>query len=284
MNDGTLSSLYVYGRRALEGSPDFCGDASVDAMALLAAASGMDRGRLLAEMRSAPGDGVAERYRSFVRRRADGEPFAYITGEREFMSLPFYVERGCLVPRPETELLVEHALGLGLSGDSRVLDMCSGGGCIAVSVAFHAPGCLVAASDVSGRAVALAKRNAERNGVSDRIEFFCGDLFDPLPAGRKFDVILSNPPYIGVGEEVQDSVRKYEPFEALFSDDDGMALTGRIVGEAPLWLSPGGVLAVEINSSRGAAVSELFRASGFSDVSVKRDYSGLDRIVSGFYK
>jgi len=225
------------------------------------------------------------RYRELHQRRRAGEPVAYLLVVREFYGRPFRVDRRVLIPRPDTEILVEVALERTrlLSLSARVLDMCTGSGCVAVSLARERPTSLVIASDVSPDALAVAAENALRLGAYN-VGFVLSDLFAGLRPGKdRFDVITANPPYIAREEipTLSVDIRAYEPTLALDGGGDGLAVLERIAAGAPAFLAPGGVLAVEIGSEQGQAVRDLFAAAGFSDIEVRRDYGGLDRVVSG---
>lgn len=212
-----------------------------------------------------------------LRRREQKEPLAYILGERSFMGLSFFVRPGVLIPRQETELLVEQALSkMRMEGLQRVLDLCTGSGCIAVSLA-KLGGAEVCASDISPEALEVAAINAQRQQVE--VRFVKSDLFENLP--ERYDLITANPPYItraayaGLSPEVRD----YEPRLALLGGEDGLDLYRRITREAPRHLRAGGYLAQEIGYDQAEAVAGLLHAQGFSQVQLERDYAGLDRIV-----
>ncbi len=225
------------------------------------------------------------RYRELHQRRRAGEPVAYLLGVREFYGRTFRVDRRVLIPRPDTEILVEVALERTrhLSLSARALDLCTGSGCVAVSLARERPTSRVLATDVSPDALAVAGENALRLGAYN-LGFVLSDLFAALRPGHDcFDVITANPPYIAKGEipTLSVDIRAYEPSLALDGGGDGLAILERIVASASAFLAPGGALAVEIGSEQGAAVRTLFAAAGFSGVEVRHDYGGLDRVVSG---
>jgi release factor glutamine methyltransferase len=259
---------------------------AADAGVLLCHAAGCDRAYLYAHAGQQLESAARERYEAYLHQRAGGMPVQYITGHCGFLSLDFEVGPEALVPRPETELLVETAAGmLAASGrSSTVLDVGTGSGCIAVCMAYLLKDCRVAAVDVSGAALALARRNAARNGVSDRIEFINCDLFGGL-SGRRFDAILSNPPYIRSGDilKLQREVRDFEPHEALDGGPDGLAFYRRIIGESPGHLNRQGLLAFEVGRDQAAAVAELMRRC-YTDIGIFRDLAGIDRVVVGKLK
>lgn len=249
----------------------------LSAEVLLAHTLGCDRVRLYLDFDKPIGEAELARYRQLVKRRADGEPTSYLTGTREFYARTFSVDARVLVPRPETELLVEAALA-ALPDAGTVLDLCTGSGCIAIAVALERPTARVLASDVSSGALAVARDNAARLGA--RVEWMEGDLFAPLDGGLRFDVIVSNPPYVpraeipGLSREV-----RREPALALDGGEDGLALVRRLVpGAAPL-LRPGGTLLVEIHESHGEVVPRLCREAGFVEAQLHRDLAGLPRFV-----
>ena len=260
-----------------------CDEPRREAEVLLGAALGRSRAWLLAN----PGEVIldceaTDRYEAFVTRRARGEPVAYLLGEKEFWSLPLRVGPGVLVPRPETELVVERALGhLPPDRDLDVLDLASGSGAIALAVASERPRCRVVATDVAPAAVEATRENALRLGLGDRVAVLQGAWFNPL-AGHRFDLIASNPPYIAADDARVDSgVRRYEPAEALFSGPTGLEALQVISAGAPKHLRPGGWLVVEHGDTQGAAVRALFTAAGFEDVRTFPDLSGLERCTEG---
>ena len=260
-----------------------CDEPRREAEVLLGAALGRSRAWLLANPDEVILDCEAtDRYEAFVTRRAHGEPVAYLLGEKEFWSLPLRVGPGVLVPRPETELVVERALEhLPADRDLDVLDLASGSGAIALAIASERPRCRVVATDVAPAAVDATHENALRLGVGCRVAVLQGAWFDPF-AGRRFDLIASNPPYIAADDaRVEPGVRCYEPAGALFSGPTGLEALQVIAAGAPLHLRPGGWLVVEHGDTQGAAVHALFTAAGFDDVRTFRDLSGLERCTEG---
>ena len=216
-----------------------------------------------------------QRFFSMLERRLKHEPVQYITGEQEFCGIKFHVRPGVLIPRPETELLAE-AVFRSASG-KRVLDLCTGSGCIAVTVAKLGSPSFVAAADCSEAALKIAKENAALQDAE--ISFFCGDLFEPVEG--TYDIIVSNPPYIksGIIRELMTEVRDFEPELALDGKADGLYFYRRICAEAKEYLNPGGRLMFEIGYDQGTEVSELLITEGYTGVEVKQDYAGLDRMV-----
>lgn len=364
-----------FGRQGVE-SPRLCAEL------LLAHAMGCPRIRLYTQYEAVPGPDVLERYREAVKAAAAGTPIAYLTGVKEFFSLEFEVTPDVLIPRPETEILVErtirllrdseagghaapgaeaaggqvalgaeHAAGAQVApgaGDAaaaeettgaegtagvqapagesarlsgrntthRILDLGTGSGCIAVALAKNLPDAALFASDISEAAVNVARRNAARHGVAERIEFRVGDLFAPWEATREgpaeanvslqrergptddtgaarpgsatarpgsalFDVIVSNPPYVATapGTPVAENVRKYEPHAALFAGPDGLDVIRRIIAEAPRWLAPNGHLLMEMAFDQAHKVCGLLNSSHWQHVTTYRDAAGYERVV-----
>lgn len=261
--------------------------ARLDAELLLGHVLGVDRIRLIVDSARPLEERELTAYRELIKRRRRGEPIAYIRGEREFYGLTFKVDQRVLVPRPDTETLVETALqrtkDRSLYG--RALDLCTGSGCVAIAFAKSRPTWRVTGSDISPHALAVARDNAERLGAVFNTSLVEGDLFAALPSGARFDLITGNPPYIARPEiaELQIDVRDFEPRLALDGGEDGLDLVRRIVEQAPEFLEPGGVLALEIGFGQASAVAELFAARGFREVVRDRDYAGIERIVSGAY-
>ncbi|AEI68384.1 peptide chain release factor N(5)-glutamine methyltransferase [Corallococcus macrosporus] len=222
-------------------------------------------------------------YRALIERRMAGEPTQYLTGVREFYNRPFKVDARVLIPRPETELLVEAALRmLPRDAPGRALDVCTGSGCIAISLAAERPQATVTATDLSPDACALARENAQALGVADRVTVLQGDLFAPVPAGERFQVVVSNPPYIASGEipGLSAEVRR-EPKLALDGGPDGLVAVRRVVTGARQWLEPGGLLAMEIGEDQGPAVLEFLRAAGYADARVEKDLERRERMAFG---
>jgi release factor glutamine methyltransferase len=210
-------------------------------------------------------------YGALLDRRTAGEPVAYLTGRKEFYSLDLLVTPDVLVPRPETEMLVDRVIDLR---PDRLLDLGTGSGCVAVACAVHLPGCEVTATDVSGKALAVARRNAERHRV--RIRFLEGDLYGALPAGERFDVIASNPPYVRAAEAAR--VATHEPLLALDGGPSGVTLLARVIEGAPGALASRGTLLCEIGEDQEAAALSLAR-NRFASAAVARDLAGEPRLL-----
>jgi len=223
-------------------------------------------------------------YRQAIQRRAAREPTQYITQKQEFWSLEIEVNPSVLIPRPETELIVEAALDL--LGDTRqkILDLCTGSGAIAVAVALERPAAHIVATDASGEALRVAKRNAMRHKVSDRIAFVAMDLFNGFsPSRAAFDLIVSNPPYIGEDEfcDLAPEIENYEPQMALRGGGPkGMEIVRKILQDAPLYMKPAGVILLEVGQGQAEILQdELTGNRNFEDVHITRDYSGIPRIL-----
>jgi release factor glutamine methyltransferase len=217
-------------------------------------------------------------------RRARREPLAYILGTRPFFGLTLRVTPDVLIPRPETELLVEAALAeIARTGAQRVVDAGTGSGAIAVAIAAHAPQMRLLATDIFPAALVVARENAAACGVADRVAFFEGDLLEPVAALAPFDIIVSNPPYIAPEEiaRLEPEVRDYEPPVALGTHPDPLHFHRRLSLEATPLLTPGGLLAVEIGLGQADAVRGLWRAAGLEEVMVTADLAGIPRVVAG---
>ncbi|MGL6074074.1 MAG: peptide chain release factor N(5)-glutamine methyltransferase [Fimbriiglobus sp.] len=221
-------------------------------------------------------------FKALIQRRADGCPTAYITGTRDFYLLAFEVNPAVLIPRPDTEMLILAAAdALKSHPNPRILDLGTGSGCIAVSLAHQTKTSQITAIDISVEALEVARRNAETHHVSNRIAFLQGDLFAPLPAEAKFELIVSNPPYIAPAEieTLSHEVKDYEPRLALDGGPDGLDFYRRIAATANAFLAPGGTVLVEIGHNQGDAVPTLFREAGYADVKLKKDLSQRPRVV-----
>jgi len=223
-------------------------------------------------------------YKALHQRRRSGEPVAYLLGVREFFGRTFRVDRRVLVPRPDTETLVDVALARThrVSLCARVLDLCTGSGCVAISLARERPTTRVLGVDISEDALTLACENALRLGAVNA-GFLRSDLFSALPPAARFDLITANPPYIPDGDipGLMPDVRDYEPRIALAGGTDGLDLVRRIVTEAPARLEVGGLLAVEVGAGQAPDVAALFEHAGFQEITRMRDLGGHERVVSG---
>lgn len=248
-----------------------------EARLLLAEALGLPIEALIAHPQRTVEDASARRFADLCARRVQGEPIAYLIGEKEFYGRSFTVSPAVLVPRPETELLVQVALQrLRAESAQRVLDLGTGSGCIAITLALECPAATVVAIDRSAAALAVASANARRLGA--RVEFLPGDWYEDL-VGR-FDLIVANPPYVAAADPHLAELR-HEPQHALVAGADGMADLRRIVAGAPARLTSGGSLAVEHGHDQGASVHQLFARAGFVDIETHRDLAGIERVCVG---
>jgi release factor glutamine methyltransferase len=256
----------------------------LDAEVLLAHALSCSRTQLIIDMMRPLATEELSRFRELVKRRRHREPVAYLRGEREFYGRTFRVDARVLVPRPDTETLIDVALlrTRHLSMSARVLDLCTGSGCVAITLALTRPTTQVTATDISQAALALAEENALRLGAPS-VAFARADLFGELRG--PFDLITANPPYIASAEiaTLAPDVRQFEPRLALDGGDDGLVLVRRILEEAPARLAKGGVLAMEIGAGQAEAVAALFLERGFADVERARDLARIERVVSGVW-
>ena len=260
----------------------------LDAELLLAKALGTTRIQLVVDAKRPLSPEELSRMREMVRRRRSREPVAYILGEREFYGRTFRVDRRVLVPRPDTETLVDVALSRtrGLSMSVRALDLCTGSGCVAITLGRERPTSSVFAGDVSAEALAVARGNALRLGAYN-VALRQGDLFTSVALPARFDLVTANPPYVAAADlgSLQADVRDHEPRLALDGGEGGLSMLRRVIAEAPPRLvSPGGVLAVEVGSGQAAAVVDLFEGARFSEIEVERDYGRIERVVSGVLK
>jgi release factor glutamine methyltransferase len=268
--------------RLIAWTQDFFARKGVDAPrltaeVLLAHALSCDRVRLYLDFEKPLGEAELARFRELVRRRADGEPTAYLLGRKEFYGRAFRVDPRVLVPRPETELVLEAALA-ALPERGRALDLCTGSGCLAVSLALERPGARVFATDVSEDALAVARENAAALGAV--VDLAQGDLWAADHGAEPFDVVVSNPPYVPAKElaHLPREVRR-EPCIALDGGEDGLAVLRRIVAGAPARLRPGGVLCVEMHEGHADVLPGLCLEAGFERAEARRDLAGLPRFT-----
>lgn len=274
---GPISAWIAWGTRTLEGATP---SPSVDAEVLMAAQLGVERSQLRSRDEDPTPAALALQYAAVVERRRMGEPVAYITGRQGFWSLELDVEPCVLIPRADTETLVEWALECVCRDGPRprIADLGTGTGAIALALAKELPNARVVASDCSEAALAVARRNA-RGAALDHVEFRCGDWYEALGAER-YDLIASNPPYIAEGDPHLPALR-YEPRLALTSGADGLNAIRRIVSDAPAHLESGGWLLIEHGHDQGGAVRALFAQSGFRDIETRRDFGGNERVTGG---
>ncbi len=274
----TLKEVYDYGCEHLNKAN--IEDATLDAWYLLEHITGISRGEYFMDMNRSLDEMQEKRYCEYIRIRANHIPLQHITGTQEFMGLEFYVNEHVLIPRQDTEVLVERVL-YDLMPGMKVLDMCTGSGCILVSIMKLKQGVFGTGVDISEAALEIATRNVTQHQIE--AELLQSDLFEKVQG--EFDVIVSNPPYIrtAVIEQLQDEVKFHDPLLALDGKEDGLYFYKRIVAESPNYLKKGGKLYFEIGHDQGEAVSTLMKDAGYTDVTVKKDLSGLDRVVFGVY-
>lgn len=244
-----------------------------------------DHAWIMANLDEEPGPAVWEPYSELLQRRLTGEPIQYITGEAEFYGIPFSVAQGVLIPRPETEHLVEEVLHLAIDfpqSSLQIADIGTGSGAIAIALAHALPAARVTATDLSSQALAIAKGNAEQNRVADRILFREGDLLAPL-AGATFQIIASNPPYVPLIDfySLSVEVREFEPHTALLAGQDGLEIYRRLIPGAGQHLTPGGWLVLEIGYGQQPAIERLMLESGYGEVHFAPDYQGIPRVAAG---
>ena len=252
-----------------------------EAKLLLAHVLGRDRTWLAAHADDAVNAEQAKTFDALARRRRDGEPVAYLIGRREFYGLDLEITPDVLIPRPETELLVELAVArLPADRETRVLDLGTGSGAVALAIAAARRKARIVGTDVSTLALALAKRNAARLGIGN-VSFVESDWFDALPHER-FDLIAGNPPYVAAGDpHLMEGDLRHEPQQALTSGDNGLNAIRAIVATAPAHLEHGGWLLLEHGHDQAIAVGELFRHADFADVGAARDLAGILRVSYG---
>ncbi len=281
----TYKELYEFGKIKLAEAG--IAEAALDARLLLEYICHTDRNELIVHAERERSDMEEQFYRVLIEKRASRIPLQHITGEQEFMGLCFKVNQHTLIPRQDTEILVEEALHR-LGDGMRILDMCTGSGCILLSLLKYSNECEGIGIDISEKALAVARENAERLQL-DAV-FLEGDLFSPLEGfvserttDRLFDMIVSNPPYIetAVIETLMPEVRDHEPAAALDGREDGLYFYRRIIAQAPLHMRKGAHLLFEIGCGQGDMVMSLMREAGFEQVGLFQDYAGLNRVVCG---
>ena len=282
----TLQTIYREGKEQLElsGVPD----ADLDAWYLLEFVTGISKARYYGNPEAGIDEREALKYRDVIRQRAERIPLQHITGEQEFMGFSFQVDEHVLIPRQDTETLVEEALGV-LKPKMKILDLCTGSGCILLSLLKLGEKQGIArlkgtGADISREALKVAEENGRRLEIpEDRVAWVRGDLFENLEG--PFDLLVSNPPYIPSGElsGLQEEVRLHDPALALDGHEDGLYFYRRIAAEAGKYLRDGAYLMLEIGWDQGEAVSTLLEVAGYREVEVKKDLSGNDRVVRGRY-
>lgn len=278
----TYRELYNEGNSALSMALEEEREAQLDARLLLEHVCGTSLQTLILDGERPVTDNEAELYRRLLKRRCSREPLAYILGKWDFMGLEFGVSSDVLIPEQDTENLVEEVMREVCDGD-RILDLCTGSGCILLSLLNYSNGSIGVGTDLSEGAIAVAKENALKLGLSERCDWKAGDLFEAVAPGEKFDIIVSNPPYIRsetIGE-LAPEVRIHEPRIALDGGDDGLYFYKRIIPEAADYLRTGGMLFLEIGYDQAEQVGALMKDAGYYEVRTIKDYGGNDRIVCG---
>jgi release factor glutamine methyltransferase len=278
----TLGSMVQDGAARLKRGPH-ADRARRDAETLLLHVLGKDRAWLMAHSCEEPPEADATLYADLLERRLRGEPIQYITGEQEFYGLPFRVTADVLIPRPETEHLVERALVLaGEFERPRIVDVGTGSGVIAVALAHHLPHAQITALDISRPALEIARGNAERNGVAGRIRFLQSDLLASV-ADERFEIVVSNPPYVPtvVRDSLSVEVREHEPTIALFAGEDGLDVYRQLIPAAFSVLEAGGFLILEIGYGQSDAVAELMTSARLQDTNFMPDLQGIARVACG---
>ena len=276
-----VAELLLQGAEHLGAGPH--GDrARADAELLLMLVLERSRAWVLAHPEAIPSSQQAGRFIELVERRYCGEPMQYITGETEFYGLPFTVTPDVLIPRPDTEHLVEKALELARQFlQPRIVDVGTGSGAIAVTLARQLPEAEITAVDLSESALQVARDNARQNAVDQRIRFLQGDLLAPV-SSEQFDLVVSNPPYVPDTdrEQIAVEVREFEPALALFAGVDGLEVYRRLIPAVREVLAPGGFIALEIGFSQAQAIEELLQTGGFQEIEFTPDLQGIPRVAS----
>jgi release factor glutamine methyltransferase len=276
----TYAEAYEKGKNILTEAG--IAEAGLEARLLLEHVCGTGRNDLLVHGDRLVEDVQCSSYEQLLTGRADRIPLQYLTGCQEFMGLNFAADRHVLIPRQDTEILVEEVLK-NLHDGMEILDMCTGSGCILISLLRYSNDCAGLGVDISGGALRVAEKNAQNilSGFSGKVRFLESDLFENVE--EMFDVIVSNPPYIPAGdmEGLMPEVRDYEPRIALDGGEDGLVFYRKILEGSRSHLKKGGMLFFEIGYDQGRAVSKMMRETGFLDVQVRKDYAGLDRVVFG---
>lgn len=274
----TLKQVYEYGQEQLKSAG--IEDATLDAWYLLEFVTGISRALYFVRMNEEMSLEQEERYKEHLHTRANHIPLQHITGVQEFMGLEFCVNEHVLVPRQDTEVLVESVLDV-LSPGMEVLDMCTGSGCILISLSKFRKGIQGTGADISEEALKVACRNAEK--LEADVTFLQSNLFANVEG--KYDVIVSNPPYIrtAVIEELKEEVKFHDPFIALDGKEDGLYFYRKIIKESQKYLKQNGKLYFEIGHDQGEEVKRLLEQADFTGVTVKKDFAGLDRVVFGVY-
>ena len=279
MDKNSLENLYRQGMDLLKDIPQ----SHIDAKLIMLHCFGLTSEDFFKNPEREPSDKNIKKYFRMIRKRSHGYPMSYLIGIKEFWSIPFLVEKGVLIPRPETELIIETVLDLNPAGKPLIADIGTGSGNIAVSLGKELPDATMFATDISGKALRTARKNAWRQGIK-QIEFLRGDLFDPLEKRGlqgKINLILCNPPYISCKdwENLPDEIKRHEPKEALVSGNSGLDFIQRMISSVPNFLKPGGHLIFEIGFGQKNKVLDLF-SDEWTEIQCRDDLSGIPRVIS----
>ena len=244
----------------------------------------VDRLYILLNLDRILSDDEEKEFISYINERMNNRPIAYIVGNREFMGLDFYVKEGVLIPRPDTEILVEEVIELAKDkGDINILDIGTGSGAITVSLAKYLPNAKITSVDIEDIPLEVGRINAKSNEVEDRVKFIKSNLFENIDKDMKFDIIVSNPPYIKreVVETLDKQVKDYEPYTALEGGEDGLDFYREITKQSKLYLKENGILAYEVGHDQSEDVSKLMINDGYTNIYTKKDLQNIDRVVIG---
>lgn len=274
----TFSKLLVWGETKLKNAG--IEEAKTDSWFLLEHVTGIDRAKYLCDKERFCEEEQVKQYQELIEGRMMHVPLQYLTGEQGFMGLTFLVNEHVLIPRQDTEILVEEVLKF-LKPEMKVLDMCTGSGCILISLAHYCKLGRAVGADLSQEALKVAKRNERVAEQTEGMEWLCTNMFEKVEG--QFDCIVSNPPYIATAviETLAEEVKNHEPLSALDGKEDGLYFYRILASQAGKYLNPGGMLYLEIGYNQGETVSELLKENGFLNVQIKKDLAGLDRVCFG---
>ena len=279
-----LRELYIRGKKLLSFAD--IESADLEASSLLAGSVGVDKLSIFTEPHKEVNEALIEKYNNFLNRRINGEPYSYITGEKEFYSLDFNVNNEVLIPRPETELLVETALEkIPSDTEYTVIDAGTGSGCIGITLASLRDNLKIIGGDISNGAVKVAKGNSKLNGTEGTCIFLNSDYISSFKNGSA-DMIVSNPPYIPDDDydELQAEVRKYEPRVALLGGNDGLDHYRRLIPASSSVLKSGGWLVMEFGIGQAGEIKRMIEENDFSSIEIKKDLNGIERIIRAQWK
>jgi release factor glutamine methyltransferase len=258
----------------------------LDAEVLLSHCSKINRIHFFTHPEQILDNGTLTDYDEAIKRRQNGEPVSYIIGHKEFWSLPFHVDSDVLIPRPDTEFIVEETLAAMIEQWQdcwSILEIGTGSGAISIALASEQKNANITATDISERALQVARKNAQRNNVADRISFIQGDMFTSLKVQR-FDMIISNPPYISYRDFplLPEGIRCYEPHMALIAGNDGTEFHRQLIEEGLSYLKPGGWLIMEMGTGQGKTIQKYFEAAQcYEAINIRHDYAGMERVIKG---